>query len=126
MNLRWLLAALVSAAILAALHVWAIMNFIYWKFRWFDTPMHILSGATIGLIAVGVLGNRWQPWHYLLFIAVAAFGWEYFEYVFNITNVTATYYVWDTTHDVLNDVIGAIAVYFLARHTVWKPVISHG
>ncbi|HVW71842.1 MAG TPA: hypothetical protein VHB93_01670 [Candidatus Paceibacterota bacterium] len=125
MNLRWLLAALASAAVLAALHIWAIMHFIYWKYRWFDTPMHMLGGATIGLIAIGLLGNRWQPWRYLALIALAAFGWELFEYVFGITGVTATYYVWDTAHDVLNDVIGAVAVYFVARHTVWKPITIH-
>lgn len=125
MNLRWLLAALVSAIILAVLHIWAIVNFEYWKYRWFDTPMHILGGATIGLIAIGILGSRWQPWRYLLLIALAAFAWELFEAVAGIAVVPGVDYVWDTAHDVLNDAIGAVAVYFIARHTVWKPVIAH-
>lgn len=125
MNLRWLVAAFASASVLAFLHIWAISDFLYWKYRWFDTPMHILGGVTIGLIAIGILGSTWKPYQYAALIILAAFAWEFFEAVMGIAVLPGVDYVWDTAHDVLNDAVGAIAVYLVARHTVWWTHNSH-
>jgi hypothetical protein len=125
MNLRWLITAFISASVLAFLHIWAVSNFLYWKYRWFDTPMHILGGATIGLIAIGLIGKTWRPITYAVIIIVAAFAWEFFEAVMGIAVLPGVDYTWDTAHDVLNDSLGAIAVYLVARHTIWPSDYEH-
>lgn len=121
MRLRWLLFALILVALLATLHLWAIHDFLYWRYRWFDTPMHLLGGAAIGAIAVALIGPAWHPWRYLAFIAVAAIGWEVFEAAAGIAVLPGVDYVWDTAHDILNDVFGATLIYAIARFTVWRP-----
>ena len=119
MRLRWLIYALCIAGLLAAVHWYATEHFLYWRFRWFDTPMHLLGGATIGTLAVAVLG-RFRPWLYLSLIVLAAVGWELFESAAGIAVLPGVDYGWDTAHDLLNDALGGIAVYAIARFTVWR------
>ena len=124
MQLRWLLAAFVSASLLALLHIWAVTDFLYWKYRWFDTPLHMLGGVTMGLITIGLLGPRWRPYTYVVCVIIAAAAWELFEALAGIAIVPGVDYTWDTAHDVLNDALGAIAVYLIARHTSWRDTES--
>jgi len=116
---RWLIAALIAVSLLAGLHFWALADFWYWKYRWFDTPMHILGGAAIGIFAVSLL-RSYRPFFYLAIILAASLGWELFEYSAGVTRPGIDY-DWDTAHDLLNDAIGAILVYVIARFTLWAP-----
>jgi hypothetical protein len=122
MRLTPLLVALFLAALLACAHIYAVEHYLYWEYRWFDIPMHMLGGATLGCLALGLFG-KYRPIGYLLFIAAAAAAWEGFEYIFGITGVSANNYVWDTAHDVLNDAVGAAFVYVVARYTVWRTQV---
>ncbi|KND49989.1 MAG: putative membrane protein (4 TMH) [Parcubacteria bacterium C7867-008] len=118
MRLRWLLGTLLLALILLGVHLYALQNYLYWYYRWLDTPVHILGGTMMGAFIVGVF-IKYRPYTYLLGIALGAIGWELFEYYFGIST-GQTRYVWDTLHDILNDVIGAVALYVLARFTIWR------
>lgn len=122
MRLTWLLAALLLVSVLAGVHIYAIEHFLYWRYRWFDTPMHLLGGAAIGTFTIALLGPVWRPWHYLAVAATAFVGWEVFEAVAGISVLPGVDYTWDTAHDILNDVFGATLVYAVARFTVWKPL----
>jgi hypothetical protein len=122
MRLTWLLLALVLALVLAGVHIYAVEHFLYWKYRWFDTPMHMLGGAAIGTFTVALIGPVWRPWHYLAAVAIVFIGWEVFEAAAGIAVLPGVNYTWDTAHDILNDVLGATAVYIIARFTAWKPV----
>jgi hypothetical protein len=117
---RWLIAALLTTGLLAALHFYALEHFLYWRYRWFDTPMHMLGGAAIGVFAVALL-KRYRPFVYLGIIIAAAVAWEVYEYYFGLAVLPGTNYAWDTAHDILNDALGAVLVYVIARLTIWKP-----
>jgi uncharacterized membrane protein YeaQ/YmgE (transglycosylase-associated protein family) len=118
MRLRWLITAFLLSLLLAGLHFYALANHLYWYYRWFDTPMHLIAGVMIGTIAVGIL-LRFRPYSYMGFIALGAIGWEVFEYSFGLSTGQPNY-VWDTLHDILNDVIGGVIVYVIARFTIWR------
>ncbi len=118
MRLPWLLTALVASAVLAGLHFNALAHFWYWKYRWLDTPMHLLGGAVLAIFAVALL-RSFRPFTFLALMALAAVGWEVFEYVFGISTGQPNYLL-DTVHDILNDAIGASFVYVVARFTVWR------
>jgi hypothetical protein len=118
MNFRWLIATLVFACILAGLHLYALQHHLYWEYRWFDTPMHLLGGVMVGTFIVGLIGRN----HPLLFIAgviVVALGWEYFEYYFKISTAQP-YYYFDTAHDIANDCIGGMIAYLASQKNVWR------
>jgi hypothetical protein len=118
MRLRWLLIALGLSVVLAGTNLYAMHSFLYWRWRWFDTPMHLLAGVVMGTAAVGVL-KTFRPYAYLITIVVGAVGWELFEHYFGLTSLKPAY-AWDSYHDVLNDALGAIAVYIYARYTIWR------
>jgi hypothetical protein len=121
MNSRWLFATLILAAAMLALHVWGISEHIYWQYRWFDTPMHILGGAMAGAFLVAVLGKVKKADRVYLYAGgmfTVAVGWEIFEYYFGISTGQKSY-VFDTVHDIGNDILGGTLIYILANETTW-------
>lgn len=118
MRIRWLIAALVLSALLSVLNIVALDNFWFWRFRWFDTPMHILGGAALGAFAIG-LARTYRPLTYLGLLALAYIGWEVFEYVFGLS-ANQPHYALDTAHDLMNDAVGGLITFFIARFTLWR------
>jgi hypothetical protein len=122
MRLTWLFATLAGTVLLAVLHFWALADFWYWKYDFFDILMHLLGGAVVGAFSV-VLLWKFRPFAYMALIILVAFSWEYFEYKVGIAVPPGVNYAWDTAHDVLNDAIGAIFVYAVARYTIWRSIV---
>jgi hypothetical protein len=117
MRFHWLLSSLVFAAILAIANKVAITNYLYWHYLWLDTPMHALGGIVIGVLVVALLGDR-RPVAFLALCAAAFIGWEIFEYIAKVPQ--SPNYFFDTTKDLLMDTLGAVAVYVVARKTLWR------
>ena len=58
MRLFWLFIALVSASILAYLQHWALADYLYWYYPWFDTLMHFSGGFAVGSFGIALLDTR--------------------------------------------------------------------
>ena len=117
MRLAWLSIALVLAALLASVHIYALINYWYWYFPWLDVPVHFLGGAFMGAAVVGFLGKA-KPRTFFIVVAVGAVGWELFELFIN-TEREANF-ILDTSLDLLMDASGAILAYAAARLTIWR------
>lgn len=117
MRLAWLFVALVLAALLAAVHLYALPHFWYWYYPWLDVPVHFLGGAFMAAAVVGVLGS-YKPKTFALVVLTGAIGWELFELAINVEREAN--FVLDTSLDLLMDALGAIFVYVLARLTIWR------
>ena len=114
-----LLTAFGFAFMLAALHWFGTVFYVYWTFVWFDTVAHLLGGFTVALFGLwiwwesGLFGKKMPSKKEafitaLIFGMAAGFGWEVFEYVYNIANPSGgETYLQDTFHDLVNDFIGA-------------------
>jgi len=120
MNIQWLLGALILACVLAGAHMYALAEYLYWHYPWFDIPMHILGGIVIAVFSVGLL-KKYNPYGFLGIISVAFIGWEIFEFLFHISTGQPDY-IFDTLHDVVNNFIGAGIIYLLAKKTLWHSV----
>lgn len=120
MRLVWLLAALFVSGVLAFLQHIALADFLYWRYPWFDTPMHFLGGLAVGLFLAGVLGRRFKPLWFLMVLVAVFIGWEVFEYI--IGTDRESNYVFDTALDLLMDTVGGLVPYTLARFTIWRSV----
>lgn len=118
LRIHWLLAALFSAGILLAAHIYALDTHLYYTYRWLDIPMHMLGGLTVGLLAIAFFDIR-RPRAFLALVLAVAIGWEIFEYIFSISTGQPDYW-FDTIHDIVNDMVGGIVAYALARYTVWR------
>lgn len=117
MRSYWLFAALVFSALLAGVHLIALQDFLYWRYVWFDIPMHILGGLAIATFIIGFLHTRKTGLFLVLFL-LAIVGWEVFEYVFGIPRDAN--YPLDTAIDLVMDIVGGGITYLVARKTLWR------
>lgn len=117
MRLSWLFGAFIFAAALVFLQHWALADFLYWRFPWFDTLMHFLGGLTVATFAIGLL-YRPRILLFALMMCSVAIGWEVFE--FSIGTVREANFVLDTGLDLLMDTVGMSASYLVARLTLWR------
>lgn len=108
---------------LGASHVYANMNYLYWQHRWLDTPVHFVGGLWLALAFVwlsSVFGRQIRTILPLIFIVlVVGVGWEVYEYIFEISY--SSYYIFDTSKDLLMDVFGAIAAFLILKYTKLVP-----
>lgn len=117
MRLHWFVAALLLAVALTYLQSEAILNFLYWRYDWFDNLMHLLGGVTIGVFLIGLLAKR-RMGAYGGLLIVLFVSWEVFEYVFGIPRESN--YALDTASDLVLDMLGAFIAYLAARKTIWR------
>jgi hypothetical protein len=78
----------------------------------------MLGGAALGSFLIALSPKPRRLFYLLLMIGIGV-GWEIMEYVGGITTYEPGY-VFDTSLDLLDDTIGAIVIYVLARFTIWR------
>lgn len=113
MNRKPLYTALILTALLLALHLYALSTSFYWYHRWFDIPMHILAGASIGAFLLAFFTVRRAFLYFLLMLGVGV-GWEIFENVNHISTGQHGYWI-DTIKDIIDDMIGATITFYIAK-----------
>lgn len=118
MRLYWLFAALLFTLALSLIQQWALGEFLFWRYVWFDVPMHYLGGLALSVFTIGLL-HRLKPWSFLLLVFILLAAWELFEYSFGIPQQD-TNYEFDTALDVLMGALGALTAYVAARLTLWR------
>ncbi|MBI2475761.1 MAG: hypothetical protein HYV67_00780 [Candidatus Taylorbacteria bacterium] len=124
---RLLRLALYTAILVAALHVLAVVFFLYWSYWWFDMPLHLLGGFSVGLFSLWIFGGGRRA-HYppssLRVLSVAVSGalvvglaWEFFEYSAGLTFDPLSNYTLDTVKDLTMDVVGGYLahLYFFVK-----------
>ncbi|MEK9177375.1 MAG: hypothetical protein AAB923_03700 [Patescibacteria group bacterium] len=108
-----------SALVLALVHAAAVEHFLYWRFHWFDLPVHFLGGLLVGLSFTWLLAyefvaatRRTRARFVLVMAAVLIVGllWEYFEYAIGVTKGQAGYWQ-DTAGDIVMDILGGATAY---------------
>ncbi len=101
----------------------ALADYFYWKFWWYDIMMHSLGGLFIGGAVTWFFvrtdyAQKLSPKNFLLLTALSVLivgvGWEVFEYTngFFLGEVNVAL---DTAGDLLCDVLGGIAGWFIFR-----------
>lgn len=107
---------LITASFWAVIHVIALKLFLYWKFAWFDIPMHFIGGI---VVALGIftlrdlrllIPERWiAPSSVVLMVIVAAMVWEVYELLIGIS--IEDNYVVDTLTDLGMGILGGLVGY---------------
>lgn len=110
-----------TLAIIAVSHILALQFFLYWKYAWFDIPMHFFGGVSIALgygilpfLRIGLKLTYRTYISYLAVVLVVGLGWEVFEIVGGI-NVIDEYFVSDTLIDLVVDLLGGTVGYALVK-----------
>lgn len=90
----------------------------YWTTNWYDWVVHFLGGVWTALFILWAAELRFfaslKPFLSARIVVVMVFCvgvlWEIYELAFALTDYHDRGYAWDTTHDILMDVFGAIVV----------------
>lgn len=115
----WFMVALVLTGALSILNSIALQEFLYWKYEWFDVFMHFLGGMSIAAFVGAILVTK-KPSLFFGLSLVAFIAWEVFEYFNGIPREAN--YVFDTSLDLVMDMLGATFVFILMRRTLWRSV----
>lgn len=112
---------LITISIIAGVHIIALELYLYWRFIWFDVPMHFLGGTaiTLGIFAFADLRippfpevrGQWLP--ILSFLLTVMIGWELFELWAGIP--IETNYWFDTFIDIIMGLTGGAVGYYVAK-----------
>ena len=128
-NRNFFLVLLSSSVALALFQIFGVIFYLYWRFWWFDIPIHFLGGFIMGL-GVFAFFHRFHDLSFLpprisklrllifLFSAVLGIGilWELFELYDGLTSLEEPLYLADTVGDLLIDISGALFSWiFLSR-----------
>jgi cytochrome c oxidase subunit IV len=119
MRIYWLLASAVLSAIVFGLQYYALETYLYWRYVWFDVPMHFLGGVAIASLLVGFWW-RFRPVVYALSFGLIIVSWEVFEFLAGMPREAN--YAFDTALDLLIGSSAAIITYGIARFTLWRSV----
>lgn len=103
---------------MAVTHYLAIELYIYWRYLWFDIPMHFIGGSVVALGYLSIrdfipkLPSAWFKFVPTIFFVFAiAITWEVFELAAGITMQNG--YMVDTVADVIFGLIGGSVGYFV-------------
>ena len=107
--------------LIGVLNIWALNNFWYWVYWWFDILMHFLGGLWVGVMAIwvyylsGLLGKPLITKKNVLILSfvsvlVVGIGWEVFE-IFIKETINEPGFIIDTLGDLLFDLLGAFVAY---------------
>ena len=116
------IASFVVLVIVAVFNYIGIKFSLYWVYRWYDTPMHMLGGLWVSLFSLSLYTYFYKispnifcniKVSYMLFfvLLIITTSWEIFELLGHITFVGDRGYWPDTLHDILNAYIGGIFAY---------------
>ena len=107
---------LITASIWAVIHIIALQLFLYWKFAWFDIPMHFIGGT---VVALGIftlrdlrilIPERWiAPSSVVLMVIVVAMVWEVYELFIGVPIGDA--FIVDTLIDLSVGILGGLVGY---------------
>jgi hypothetical protein len=107
---------LISLSFLAVVHIIALELFLYWRFWWFDIPMHFIGGSVVALGLFTLRDLRLPiPARYLravpvvLLVIVVAMLWEVYELFIGVP--IESDYVVDTLIDLSMGILGGLVGY---------------
>ena len=103
------------------LHHYAMLNFWYWLYWWFDILMHFLGGLLVSIIAIwvyyfsgffsGVSFNKKNLLKFsIIAVLVVGISWEVFEIIIKET-INEPDFISDTFLDLILDLVGAFVAY---------------
>jgi hypothetical protein len=117
---RYLIPLFGASILVSLLHFVALLQEYYWTLWWYDVMMHLLGGAVISALYIWLAtsfvrlpkAGLWQVVSFVLFVGIA---WEVWEILAGFTGFEELNYKSDTIYDLINDTIGAIAMFFIIR-----------
>lgn len=101
---------------IAAAHAYALSVDLYWYHPFVNRIIHFAGGLWVAFAALWAIAQQGRRVHFLSILGIVvlvSIGWEIFEVAIGMTNEKN--YALDTALDLLMDVCGGTAGYFVAK-----------
>jgi hypothetical protein len=116
------LVSFVTLCVVASSNYLGIKYNLYWIYKWFDIPVHMLGGLWVSLFYLYLCERYNHIFHNLNFnnlfknlllaLLVVTISWEIFELVIGSVHLDDGFVYWsDTISDIINGFIGGILGY---------------
>jgi hypothetical protein len=126
-QLAYILLTLIGS--IFVIHTVAQIHFLYWKYWWFDMPMHFFGGVFLGFLAVYIyifivkqkIFSIKIQWIVMIlgFVFVVGLGWEVYEFFIDQSFTTRTPNYFDTISDLFFDLAGGcMSILFLIKKRI--------
>ncbi len=107
---------LITFSFLAVIHIIALELFLYWRFWWFDIPVHFIGGVVVALgvftlhdLRIVIPARLLQLVPVLLLVILAAMVWEVYEVLIGVSIEGDA--ILDTLTDVGMGILGGLVGY---------------
>jgi len=107
---------LIIFSFLAVIHIIALELFLYWRFWWFDIPVHFIGGVVVALgvftlhdLRIVIPARLLQLVPVLLLVILAAMVWEVYEVLIGVSIEGDA--ILDTLTDVGMGILGGLVGY---------------
>ncbi|MEI6478852.1 MAG: hypothetical protein WCO18_01020 [bacterium] len=104
--------------LLFAVHFFATMTGLYWISGWFDSVSHLIGGFGIFFVlsyVFSIKGRRPSLGSVVAFSLLIGVIWELFELNYGITSISNHKYAYDTSSDLVFDVIGGFLAFLITK-----------
>jgi hypothetical protein len=110
------------------LHWVASFEGLYWTVAWYDVMMHFLGGLWVALFGLWAIHTEYgsriaKPASIvkiILFVLVVGILWEIHELYFAFTSLDDPKYAFDTSKDILLDLLGGCLGGFIYRKSLTR------
>jgi len=111
----YFIPSFVVMLVVVAFHWLGSLQDFYSTVYWYDFPMHFMGGAWVALCTLWIISTSQGSFlkkflsirNLMLFVFVFGIAWEFLEIALRFTSIHDAGYLWDTTHDLIMDVLGA-------------------
>lgn len=110
-----------TATTFVLVHIVATKFFLYWKYLWFDIPMHFLGGivcalgiAILPFFNIRYIEKRSSFFLYIVLVLAIGVSWELYEYNAGLYHLESNL-VPDTILDLCMDVLGGVVGYGIVK-----------
>ncbi len=117
-----------AATTLALVHIAATEFFLYWKYLWFDIPMHFLGGVVcaLGIAILPFFRIQYIEKHssfllYMVLVLSIGICWELFEYSVGLYHLE-TNLISDIILDMCMDILGGAVGYGMVKSSKYLHV----
>lgn len=122
-NKKILISLFSLTVLLFFLHGIATVFELYWSVWWIDIVNHLVGGAVVSMIGVLLWLNGKEkrppkPLELLLFVLFVSIAWEVFEFSFGLMSFSEKGVKFDTSLDIVMDLLGILVARFLLRKHV--------
>lgn len=123
---KYFLPSFLVMLLVAVLHWFGSLNYLYFITNWYDFPMHFLGGAWVALFTLWAVSTQYGSFfkkyvtlrNLVLWVFFVGVAWEFLELALQFTNFHDIGYTWDTSHDLIMDIVGASFIAFVCKKSI--------